>query len=120
MANGFVHSAEFVNTYGALTDQQYIEQLYHNVLGRVGSQAEVDAWLATGSDRAHILVGFAESSEFIADSTTGVQHYLDQLASGQQPTAARWLEDLLWLRLRLIQTRRSMCLVKVRSIPVRC
>jgi hypothetical protein len=86
MANAFVHSAEFVNTYGSLSDQQYVEQLYHNVLGRVGSQAEVDAWLATGSDRAHILVGFTESSEFIADSATGVQHYLDQLASGQQPT----------------------------------
>ena len=58
MANAFVNSAEFVNTYGALSDEQYVEQLYQNVLGRAGSQAEVAAWLATGADRAHILVGF--------------------------------------------------------------
>jgi hypothetical protein len=85
MANAFVHSAEFTQTYGSLTDEQYVEQLYHNVLGRTGSQAEVNAWLNTGADRAHILVGFTESSEFINNSADDVQHYLDQLAAGQPP-----------------------------------
>jgi hypothetical protein len=87
VANAFVHSAEFVATYGALSDEQYVEQLYHNVLGRVGSQAEVDGWLATGVDHAHMLVGFTESSEFVALSATGVQHYIDQIAAGQQPAS---------------------------------
>ncbi|PSO26030.1 DUF4214 domain-containing protein [Bradyrhizobium sp. MOS002] len=85
MANAFVHSAEFTNTYGALSDAQYVEQLYHNVLNRVGTQAEVDSWLATGLDRGHILVGFTESAEFISNSANGLQNYLDQIAAGQQP-----------------------------------
>jgi hypothetical protein len=87
MAGAFVSSAEFVQTYGALSDSQYVEQLYHNILDRVGSQTEVDAWLATGASRAHILVGFTESTEFLADSATGVQHFLDQLAAGQTPAS---------------------------------
>ncbi|WP_298884014.1 DUF4214 domain-containing protein [uncultured Bradyrhizobium sp.] len=85
MANAFVHSTEFTNTYGSLSDAQYVEQLYHNVLNRVGTQTEVDNWLATGLDRAHILVGFTESAEFIASSASGLQTYLDQIAAGQQP-----------------------------------
>ena len=119
MANAFVHSAEFVSTYGALNDDQYVEQLYHNVLGRVGSQAEVDAWLDTGLDRAHILVGFTELNEFMSDSATGVQHYLDQLATGQQPAGGPLAGPTL-VCLCLILTLRSMCSVKALSIPVRC
>lgn len=85
MAKAFVHSQEFTDLYGSLTDAQYVEQLYHNVLGRVGTQTEVDAWLATGQDRAHILVGFTESAEFVANSANGLQNYLDQIAAGQHP-----------------------------------
>ncbi len=117
MANAFVHSAEFTATYGSLNDEQFVEQLYHNVLGRVGSQAEVNAWIATGSDRAHILVGFTESNEFIANSATGVQHYLDQLGAGQPQARCR---GRLQPPLPLTTMLRWTCWVKAPSIPARC
>jgi len=70
IAGGFTQSAEFQHLYGALTDAQYVAQLYQNVLGRAPDQAGLDGWLNAlhdgGYTRDMVLVGFAESSEAIA------------------------------------------------------
>ena len=61
-------------THAALT--VFIQALYENVLGRAGSTAEVDAWLATGDSAAQMLVGFSGSPEFQARANPAVASLL--------------------------------------------
>lgn len=67
VASDFLFSREFQQTYGNLTNQDYIEELYQNILQRAGESAGITYWtqqLNSGSfDRAQVLVGFSESSE---------------------------------------------------------
>ena len=74
LAYGFTTSAEFQRNYGALTDAQYVAQLYANVLDRPPDSAGLDQWvnaLATGQTREWVLVGFAESPEAYANAEKG-------------------------------------------------
>ncbi len=69
-AEGFVQSAEFRLVYGIdPTSQEYVDRLYHNVLGRPGEAGGFDFWtnaLDTGRlDEADVLMGFSESWENI-------------------------------------------------------
>ena len=71
MANGFVRSAEFQNTYGALDNAGFVNLLYRNVLGRDGDAAGVQGWLDAidnGTSRAGVVVGFSQSAEFQRDT----------------------------------------------------
>ncbi|MES2264452.1 MAG: DUF4214 domain-containing protein [Pseudomonadota bacterium] len=67
VADGFIHSTEFVARYGAAnTDQDFIKALYSNVLHRLPDQAGADYWsgqLHGGASRAAVLTGFSESTE---------------------------------------------------------
>jgi hypothetical protein len=68
MASAFASSSEFSQTYGALNNQQFVEQLYHNVLGRDGEASGIAAWtnaLNGGASRGQVLAGFSESNEHI-------------------------------------------------------
>ncbi len=86
LAADYTASQEFINDYGNLVSQTtasdpsgmttFIQALYHNVLGRTGSTAEVDAWLATGDSTAQILIGFSNSPEFQADANPAVARLL--------------------------------------------
>ena len=67
LSAAFVISAEFVNTYGALSNTQFIDQLYLNVLSRLGDPVGV-AWnlnlLDTYAvDRPGMLLAYSESAE---------------------------------------------------------
>jgi hypothetical protein len=66
LAQNFINSPEFVQTYGALNDTQFVTLLYANVLHRApdlgGLNFHVDN-LAHGLTRAQTLVGFSESIE---------------------------------------------------------
>ncbi|MBO6759259.1 MAG: DUF4214 domain-containing protein [Roseibium sp.] len=65
IANGFVNSQEWSNTYGSTEPTgQVIAALYQNVLLREGSAAEIQAWQDTGLSTAEILLGFSNSIEF--------------------------------------------------------
>lgn len=67
MADFFVTSDEFVATYGDLTDDQFVDALYNNVLGRSPDQAGLAYWrnrLATDLTRAGVVVFFSDSTEF--------------------------------------------------------
>ena len=69
IAGGFYSSPEFTTKYGTLSDQQYVEQLYQNALGRAGEEEGVSFWtnhLSNGVSRAEILAEFASSPENIA------------------------------------------------------
>jgi ELWxxDGT repeat protein len=67
VARGFSASAEFTNRFGAgLSNGQYVDQLYQNVLGRAGEAAGRQGWvdfLGRGASREQVLVGFSESPE---------------------------------------------------------
>jgi hypothetical protein len=67
IAQSFTESAEFVETYGTeLTDAQFVELLYENVLDREPQQAGLDYWvndLENGMERYDVMVSFSESLE---------------------------------------------------------
>ncbi len=67
VARGFSASAEFTNRFGAgLSNGQYVDQLYQNVLGRAGEAAGRQGWLdflGRGASREEVLAGFSESPE---------------------------------------------------------
>ncbi len=69
MANGFMGSAEFTQTYGGLDNTQFVTLLYNNVLGRGPEQGGLAHWVAqldtSAATRADILYGFSESPEHI-------------------------------------------------------
>lgn len=66
LASNFVASAEFQGRFGALNNQQFVEQLYVFALGRTGDPAGVANWvnaLNSGMSRGQVVVGFSESAE---------------------------------------------------------
>jgi len=72
IAEGFTHSNEFQQKYGALSDTAFVTQLYQNVLSRVPDASGLNGWLDlmhTGDASGHlysremVLVGFATSHE---------------------------------------------------------
>ncbi len=70
VSNEFAKSAEFQNTYGSLSDTEFIELVYQNVLGRASDAAGRAYWLdrmAAGTSRGAVMLGFSESVENIRD-----------------------------------------------------
>lgn len=73
IATEFARSPEFQNRYGALTDEQFVQLVYNNVLQRQPDPGGLDYWvwlLATGTPRGTAMVGFSESVEFIKSTGT--------------------------------------------------
>lgn len=66
LAQVFLSSAEFQNRYGALSNQAFVEQIYRFTLDREGDPGGVQYWvgqLNAGLSRTDLLVGFSESAE---------------------------------------------------------
>ena len=102
MATFFTQSPEFEASYGSLTQDGFIRQLYRNVLGREGEQGGVTFWngeMSAGMDRGTVLLRFAESMENITNSGT-VEPTLGPFNDGLQgpwtcttaipPSSSRW------------------------------
>ncbi|PWE55436.1 hypothetical protein DEM27_15380 [Metarhizobium album] len=70
VAAGFMSSAEFNGLYGTNpNNREFVDRLYDNVLGREGDSGGIAYWvgqLEAGYSRAHLLAGFAESTENVA------------------------------------------------------
>ena len=70
VAAGFMSSAEFIGLYGVdPSNHEFVDRLYDNVLGREGDSGGIAYWvgqLEAGYSRAHLLAGFAESTENVA------------------------------------------------------
>ncbi|MBX3284126.1 MAG: DUF4214 domain-containing protein [Actinobacteria bacterium] len=63
----FARSSEFRNRYGSLTDAEFVELVYRNVLGRSPDAAGLQHWvnaLRKGQGRGSVMLGFSESGEF--------------------------------------------------------
>ncbi len=83
ISNFFAGSPEFLARYGALSDAQFVDQLYGNVLGRAADADGRAYWigqLANGATRGQVMLAFSESAEFITKTGTGV-------LNGGAPTA---------------------------------
>lgn len=68
IADYFANSPEFQANYGLLTNEQFVRQLYRNILNREGEDEGVDhwtQWLADGGTPAGVLMLLAESPENI-------------------------------------------------------
>jgi hypothetical protein len=88
IAQAFVFASEFAAHYGGTTvNSAFISALYQNVLGRSGSPAEILSWQNSGNDAAHLLIGFSDSSEFIAESHAATLTFLDAAAQGSESYA---------------------------------
>jgi len=77
--SGFVTSREFQNTYGMLDDEEFVQLLYKNVLGREGDSAGVAGWLdvlEAGGPRAEVVRGFSQSEEFINSTAEDVAQWV--------------------------------------------
>ena len=73
IAKQFVSSPEFVEKYGPLSDKQYVEQLFLNVLGRPGRDAGIEFWtdnLSKGTSREKVLMEFADSTENVEKTSS--------------------------------------------------
>ncbi len=73
VASAFAQSSEFQTRYGSLSNQQFVELVYTNVLNRSPDAGGLAYWvglLNSGTDRGSVMVGFSESSEFIKSTGT--------------------------------------------------
>ena len=67
VARGFVESTEFQQRYGSLDDDDFVRQLYRNVLEREADEPGLADWtgrLEGGTTRSEVLLGFSQSAEF--------------------------------------------------------
>ena len=68
VADIFAASDEFRRRYGTLTDSQFIDLVYENVLGRPADRDGRSFWLgrlADGASRGELMLAFSESDEFV-------------------------------------------------------
>lgn len=74
VSDSFASSQEFADTYGSLSNREFVELVYSNVLGRPGEVNGVDFWTASLDDesrtRGQVMVGFSESPEYIERTGT--------------------------------------------------
>jgi hypothetical protein len=98
VANDFAASPEFIHDYGALSDSDFVSQLYQNVLDRAPDAAGAQYWagqLAAGSTRGDVMLGFTQSPEYEAatistggDVNNAETYRLYEAALGRAPDQA--------------------------------
>lgn len=89
----FARSPEFINRYGSLTNAEFVDLIYRNVLGRPAEPAGRAFWLAALDQRTMtrgaVMVGFSESPEFVRKTGTEppvVATPLGRPATNQRPS----------------------------------
>lgn len=101
VSESFAQSPEFITTYGALSNGQFVERVYQNVLGRAAEPAGRDYWMGrlnAGLIRGEMMIGFSESAENIGNNRYAnsiTMTYAGMLR--RMPTAAQqttWLADM--------------------------
>ncbi|MCR9126592.1 MAG: choice-of-anchor I family protein [Rhodobacteraceae bacterium] len=79
VVDGFVNSAEFQATYGALDNNGFVSLLYSNVLNRAADAAGLNAWVGQldgGASRATVVEGFSQSLEFVSATAAAVETWV--------------------------------------------
>ncbi|MHA6347188.1 DUF4214 domain-containing protein [Roseivivax sp. CAU 1761] len=78
-AAGFAGSREFSLRFGAPDEGGFVDLLYRNVLGREADAAGRADWverLETGSSRAEVLNGFANSREYVRTTEAAIEDFV--------------------------------------------
>ena len=73
IAESFMTSDEWKLTYGDVSNEEFVDLMYQNVLDRPFDTAGKQYWgnlLTSGTSRASILLGFSESAEFVSVTMT--------------------------------------------------
>ena len=73
ISQAFASSSEFRARYGTLSNRQFVELVYQNVLGRAGEPGGVAYWTAqldAGASRGAVMIGFSESNEYVVRTGT--------------------------------------------------
>jgi S-layer protein len=91
----FANSAEFNARYGANATTPanlgLVAELYENVLGRQPDASGLTYWVNSGLNAAQLLQAFAQSPEFVSNTTSAVTAYESLEAAGTPPTAGSLL-----------------------------
>ena len=68
ISNNFAGSSEFTRRYGSLTNRQFVENIYTNVLERAGEETGIAYWTrqldTKNKNRGQVMVNFSESNEY--------------------------------------------------------
>jgi hypothetical protein len=76
-AKKFAESSEFKTKYGTLSNADFIELVYQNVLGRASDSTGKQFWLTRldnkTKNRGDVMINFSESSENVTKKTNHVQ-----------------------------------------------
>ena len=96
IAAQFQQSQEFAQSYGTLTDRQFIEALYRQVLGRPGLESGIEYWLhriEQGTPRSRVLLEFSQSRENILNTTPALSgvYFYDGKTQQVPPGDSYWL-----------------------------
>jgi hypothetical protein len=69
ISNNFAASSEFVRRYGSMTNRQFVENIYANVLQRPGDPAGINFWTNRlnnrTASRGQVMINFSESNEYV-------------------------------------------------------
>ncbi len=69
MVTGFVNSGEFQNRYGSLSNGEFVELVYRNVMNRAADAGGYNYWVGrldnNVTSRAELMLAFVESNEYI-------------------------------------------------------
>ena len=102
IAQNFVNSPEFTNTYGALTNDQYINLVYQNVLNRPPDPDGYTFYLNHLNNgtltKGQMMIGFSESVEFqnlTSNESFVVGVYVGMLKRTPEPAGLDFYVDLL-------------------------
>jgi hypothetical protein len=93
IASQFAASTEFRNRYGSLTNRQFVDVVYENVLGRLGDAGGRAYWTnqldTRTATRGSVMVGFSESGEYTRSMANQVDYVMGaKAARGVVPSNA--------------------------------
>jgi hypothetical protein len=83
ISEAFSGSPEFSGRYGALTDTEFVDLIYRNVLGRDADAAGRSFWidrLRKGMTRGGVMVQFSESPEYTSEQQAEVYVTMSYIA----------------------------------------
>ena len=90
LSTTFADSAEFFANYGATAttpaNSTLVAALYQNVLGRPADAAGLAYWSSQPLDAAQLLQAFAQSAEYVTDTTPYITTYQNLEVAGTEPT----------------------------------
>lgn len=89
LALSFMNSLEFQQRFGDGTDEEFITNLYQNVLGRAPDASGFENWLRVmnnGLSREEAVVRFANSAEFIASTHDNLTSFIRSMGEDDRLT----------------------------------